>query len=209
MHSIYESRFHNSINFQNSKFNIVVCEIYNPNIHGIDENSDPEIQGHYLAHYVCDYDYSLVKTGPYVSDSDETDDEEEDDDDDENTSSIYEIIDSFKEHISNDIIPNNNRSIHPFIRNYKTIISNEHYIKPEIAKCVYLKGDECVAILKTFWLRIVQRTWKRIFKEKKATIALRLTPKSLNYRERNGKWPLNCCRLPRLKGMLSKLRPRK
>ena len=49
---------------------------------------------------------------------------------------------------------------HPFIRNYKNIISNTNYIKPEIAEIFYLSGDECISILKTFWIRIFVRNCK-------------------------------------------------
>ena len=33
------------------KFNLVLCELHNPVIHGFCENSDPEIRGHYLTIY--------------------------------------------------------------------------------------------------------------------------------------------------------------
>ena len=51
---------------------------------------------------------------------------------------------------------------HPTIMNYKKIVTRKNYIKPEIAEC-YLKKGILVAILKTFWLRIFQRTWRRTF----------------------------------------------
>ena len=55
---------------------------------------------------------------------------------------------------------------HPWIRNYKKLILRDDYIRPEIAQCILLKGDEKVAILKTVWLRIIQRAWKKIFQER-------------------------------------------
>ena len=56
---------------------------------------------------------------------------------------------------------------HAFIRNYKSIITNENYIQPEIAECHYLPGGECVCIKKTFWLRILQRKLKNWYKKKR------------------------------------------
>ena len=32
-------------------FCLIICEIFNENIHGIDENSDSTIRGHYLVTY--------------------------------------------------------------------------------------------------------------------------------------------------------------
>jgi hypothetical protein len=56
---------------------------------------------------------------------------------------------------------------HAFIRNYKSIITNENYIQPEIAECHYLTSGECVCIKKTFWLRILQRKLKNLYKKKR------------------------------------------
>ena len=52
---------------------------------------------------------------------------------------------------------------HPYIRNYNHI--NKNILNIQIAEKVILKGGECVAILKTFWIRIIQRTWKRVFRK--------------------------------------------
>ena len=175
-----------------SRFQIVLCELHNPAIHGFDENSDPEVPGHYLIHSKYD---SLVTN--YDSDNSDYLDEE-----DEYECDIYDVMHEFKRHIWHNIVSSRQFSSHPFIRNYKAIVSNENYIKPEIAECLYLSGDECVAILKTFWLRLVQRAWKRVFAERKQVYARRMRPDSLRHRETMGKWPSSCNRLPGLHGML-------
>ena len=72
--------------------------------------------------------------------------------------------------------------------------------KLEIAKCDYLPSGECVAILKTFWIRIIQRAWKRVYKKHKQYLA---NCKNLFHRETFGKFPT---RLPGLYGLLSSLR---
>jgi hypothetical protein len=95
---------------------------------------------------------------------------------------------------------------HDIFRNYKQIITRENYIKPEITECVYLNTGHYVAILKTFWLRLIQRKWKNIIKERKNIIKKRFNQKSLTHREVTGKWPDDCLRFPQLKGMLSQLR---
>ena len=62
-----------------------------------------------------------------------------------------------------------------------------------------------VAIIKTFWLRLVQRNWKRVYSEKKRIIRLRYNPISLFYRALHGKWPSNSLHEPSLIGMLNNL----
>lgn len=47
-------------------------------------------------------------------------------------------------------------------------------------------------ILKTFWIRILQRKWRKIFNERKRILQIRKRIDSLRFRELNGKWPLNC-----------------
>jgi hypothetical protein len=72
----------------------------------------------------------------------------------------------------------------------------------EIAECIYLPSGHCIAILKTFWLRLIQRVWKRVFSERKMCRERRAHPTAIRYREIYGKWPKDCCILPGLVGML-------
>ena len=95
---------------------------------------------------------------------------------------------------------------HDIYRNYKQIITRENYIKPEITDCVYLNTGHYVAILKTFWLRLIQRKWKNIIKERENIIRKRCNLNSLRHRELTGKWPKDCLYFPQLKGMLSQLK---
>ncbi len=75
----------------------------------------------------------------------------------------------------------------------------------EIAECIYLPSGHCVSIIKTFWLKIIQKKWKHIFKERKRCIVKRCNPNALKHIEIYGKWPTHCKRFPQLKGMLSSL----
>lgn len=95
---------------------------------------------------------------------------------------------------------------HDIFRNYKQIITRENYIKPEITECINLNTGHCVAILKTHWLRLIQRKWKNIIKERKNIIKKRCNLNSLRHREITGKWPEDCLRFPQLRGMLSQLK---
>ena len=73
------------------------------------------------------------------------------------------------------------------------------WLRIEIARLNYLKGGECSAIFKTYWLKIVQREWKRIYKRRLQVKRERNTPKSIIYFERYGKWPPQINYLPGIK----------
>lgn len=105
-------------------------------------------------------------------------------------SSFYK--DSYAEKV-NKITP------HSVIRNYTNIILNSNYIKPEIAHCIYLAGGEQVCILKTFWLRIIQRTWKKIYKIRIDIINRRRNPRAVLNRQMNNGYSEY---FPSLRGML-------
>ena len=98
---------------------------------------------------------------------------------------------------------NNNATTHSVIRNYKNIISKQPYVKAEIAECVYLENHECVAILKTFWIKLIQRTWKNILQKRTSILKKRANIHSLKHRELTGRWPNDCIHYPELRGMLS------
>jgi hypothetical protein len=161
-------------------FNLVICEIHNKDLHGYNEESDPNIKGHYLCAYRMN-DSLFDKI---------------DEDDDENPH-IYEMVQFYRTcyHVN----PYVN---HDFIRNYKNIISNINYIKPEIAQVVELSGGELVAILKTFWLKIIQRAWKKVFQKRMEILAVRKSLYAIRYKEVNGKYPSNCRDFPSLTGLL-------
>ena len=91
---------------------------------------------------------------------------------------------------------------HSIFRNYPDIISNPKYIQPHIAECIYLRGEECIAIIKTVWIRLIQRTWKRVFAERRRVWKMRANTSRLIHKEVNGSWPKECAYLPSLYGML-------
>lgn len=168
-----------------SKNKLVLCELYYKNIHGYSEQySDTNIDGHYM----------VIESFTSLN--------EESDSDEDQISSIAQLYQAqyillynkYKETLR-----------HSLIQNYTNIISKDSYIKPEIAECFYLRGNEYVAVLKTHWLRLVQRTWKKIFETRRQVVQMRKNISSLFYRERTGKWPPECARYPLLKGMLNNL----
>lgn len=39
-------------------------------------------------------------------------------------------------------------------------------LKLNIGKCIYLPTGECIAIIKTIWIKLIQRTWKNVLKKR-------------------------------------------
>lgn len=94
---------------------------------------------------------------------------------------------------------------HDIFKNYGNIISNPNYIKPEIAECIYLSSGECIAILKTIWIRIIQKKWKKIYRERQVIINQKTKLNELKFREIYGRWNTTYLYYPSLQGMLSSL----
>ena len=142
-----------------SKYDLAFCEIFNSKIHGKNINSSKNIESHFLIFRTLCIDefYTITQFIP-ISDF------------------ICTIRDDYITNITNNYS-------HPVIRNYNEILIKKHYISLEIIECVELEGGEQVAIYKTFWLRIIQRKWKRYFDSKKKRLAALLQPYGLFMRE--------------------------
>jgi hypothetical protein len=165
-------------------FRIVLCELFHSLIFGKDENSDKNIDGHFLV--INSYNRSIYSYMEEEDEEDEEEEEEEEEDDEEEedeeeyeeyeeciplyNSNIFEIVE--KEISSLNLsggrrtLPNINHPLinHPLIRNYREIVKK--CLRFEIAECITLSGGEYVAIIKTFWIKIIIRTFKNAFKRK-------------------------------------------
>ncbi len=71
------------------------------------------------------------------------------------------------------------------VRAYWNIVTRPNrYPLLEIVQPVTMEpGGECVAVLKTFWLRLFQRRWKRIFADRRKRLSQLLKPYGLMKRE--------------------------
>ena len=71
------------------------------------------------------------------------------------------------------------------IRAYDAIVNRSNkYPSLDIVQPIMMEpGGECVAIIKTFSIRMVQRRWKRIFAERRARLARLMKPYGLLKRE--------------------------
>lgn len=183
------------------RFNLVLCEILNKHLHGNDDNID----GHYLI--INKFDAS-TESAIFSEANSEHDSESEDDDDysvysDDSDSSLSLFTNEYNEYYHQQV-PNTVK--HNIIRNYRNIIARPDYIRPEIAECIILPSQHTVAIIKTIWIKIIQRKWKKVYAERNRIIKTRMQYSSLKTREITGKWPQSCNYLPTLYGMMSNLK---
>ena len=179
-----------------NEWHLMLCELHLPTMHGKTNNSDPNIETHYLIH-------DLYNPTELYSDDLDDSDSDSDSDQDNSYNRIHNAINYLKQkylYITYEFDPIFHN--HPIIRNYYKIVSNPNYIQPEIGEYIILPTLEAVAVLKTFWIRIIQRKWKKIFKQQQQIIGERCKLHSLRFRQITGHWPTHCKTFPTLKGML-------
>ena len=148
-----------------SKFSLAYCEIFNSKIHGKDNSSSKNIDSHYLIFMIL-HNHDFHNHADFI----------------EISNYICSVRDKLKNRYFN-FFMYSHYSDHPVIRNYSNILIKKDYISLEIIECVELEGGEHVAIYKTFWLRIIQRKWKRHCESKKKRMAALLQPYGLFMRE--------------------------
>ena len=78
-----------------------------------------------------------------------------------------------------------------YSKKYKKVICEKGPMaiyQVQIAKVIDLPapGLERVCILKTHWLRLIQRKWKKIFKQRLNVMKLRCNPKNQQFRSQHG-----------------------
>lgn len=145
--------------FNNSKYKLAICHLFHPTLHGQTENSDTNILGQYLVFYT-------ININSYYNNT--------------YNNYIYDLKHFYQ------LIRLDNKP-HPTIRNYNNIIKRENYIKIDIVKIDNLNGLEEVAYIKTFWLKFIQRKWKKIYYNRKNFVKKLSNPKYLLKREITGK----------------------
>lgn len=138
-----------------------ICELYHPKIHGNTSSSNKHINSHYIVNCIFEAD-------EFISNS-------------------YELELEHFARLYNNINLINKYIRHPVINNYDAIIRRRDYIRLEIIETHILEGMEEIAILKTHWLRLVQRKWKRLYKNKMEIVKKKMSWQYLKRREIFGK----------------------
>ena len=181
----YNYEYNNTYNIHMSnnfiKKNILLIpEIYNKYFHGKTMDSDPNIDGQFLVLQTFNIqpENSIFEFFKYAND----------------------LCKFYKKYYKKNYY--NSNVSHNLLRNYNNIIKGPSYLNLQIGQIYYLRGDECVCVIKTIWLKIIQRAWKKIYKIRKEIKQLRCRPDSIMYRQICGKWQQNCNYLPSIRGML-------
>ena len=128
--------------------NLAICEIFNPELHGLSQFSSKNITTQFLVHtkilpkefYNNTYKQtiSVIKKGYYY----------------------YRWAEG---------------PMHPIIRNYEHLLEKTRFPNLEIAIIKELEGMEQIAILKTVWLRIFQRICKNFLKMRRQSVRVLLS----------------------------------
>ena len=163
----------------NPKFKLAIVELYSPYRHGFhNEKNKHHVYGHHIINYSIDVDEFYNELPTLTTDM------------------KYTNIMAIK---SLDIIKyemNINTLNHPIIRNYENIINNSKQYEIQIIEPVMVSvGDTdfdnySAAIIKTHWLRLIQRKWRE-FRKKRIADMSKL--QNLQQREINGSFPNDCC----------------
>ena len=126
-----------------SSLQLGICEIFHPKLHGLTNNSSPTICTQYIIHRTF-----------FLSEFWDM--------------SYQEYIEQLLEHYHYNFYYHRRGSIiyHPIIRNYHNILNNVNHYKLDIIQVIELSGNEQVACIKTIWLKLLQRRWKKIYKER-------------------------------------------
>ena len=143
---------------------LAVCELYNPNVHGISLHPPTDIQYQYIVRDVISLEeFIALDHKPLINE-------------------LKYFYRTRLPYINN----------HPTISNYNAITKSPKYIDINIVKISYKTGrdglDWSTACLKTFYIRLIQRIWKRKLNQRKAYISFCKQLQSLCYRETHGRF---------------------
>jgi hypothetical protein len=90
-----------------------------------------------------------------------------------------------------------------YLTEYDTTTIRNEISSVELMKLYTIPNGECVVVVKTYWIRIIQRVWKRIYKENAHKNKVRRTTESLRYFEIHGRYADAAKHVYGLSGMLS------
>ena len=171
---------------------LLLCELYYTKLHGFDAWSDPAVLGHYLVIHTIDPESIQLTKNKFGRINNKY-------------ARAFASILRVHRNVYR-IMDLENMGPHSFIKNYSNIIANPNYISPQIGQIIYLTGGECVTIIKTVWIKIIQRKWKSVFKQRTFICKERCKLSYIKFWEINGKWPSGLNNLPSIVGMLSNLK---
>ena len=159
-----------------NRFTLGICELFHPYIHGVNDDSDTTICEKLIVHSTFKakkfYDFKHEQLINCVNNSYEY---------------LYNINRLYRQ------------ESHPTIRNYYNIVNKSNYIKVNIIEIETLPTQEVVCIIKTFWIKIIQRKWKKVYKERNLLLQKMKNPLNLMKRECSGKFHIKIRNYPEFK----------
>jgi hypothetical protein len=171
-----------------SVFKLGIVELYWDKTHGSLSENNHYIRGHYLLHEtICK---SRMKSDFYRKQN------------------AVKIINFYKKQHTKKIEFVENKwpivSTHPnqHISNFEVIVTDPNYFQFHIIKRNVLNTGHTVAIIKTHYIRLVQRAWKKLFSIRQQIYQERNKIQNIIYKNETGDWPENCIRLPTPIGIL-------
>ena len=161
-----------------SRYNFGFCDLYHPILHGpvyIDNvyqhpNSDSNIDDNVYGKFLYIYDTELGQTDQIV------------------TQRLWRLQRTATIHGGLHSLN------HPVVRNYVRYAFHTYHIEPQIVEIVEGPGDYTTCILKTHFLRLLQRKWKHRYAQRKKILSLRKNPVNIQFRKRHGRWPAICAK---------------
>tara|TARA_B110000285_G_scaffold231636_1_gene300807 strand:- start:846 stop:1370 length:525 start_codon:yes stop_codon:yes gene_type:complete len=171
-------------------FKLGITELYWDKVHGPLRENEQFIHGHYLLHETISK--SRMKTDFYRK---------------QNADNIINLYTN--QHSKNiDLIGNKWPivSTHPnqHISNFETIATDPNYFQFHIIQKNVLNTGHTVAIIKTHYIRLVQRAWKKLFSIRRQIYQERNKIQNRVYKDETGEWPETCRRMPTPVGILRK-----
>jgi len=159
-----------------SSYKLAILEPYLPLKHGILDKKHHALYGHYLI-------LDTIRLKEFYQNINVI------------NKDIKNIQMSYKSYLDKLEYEMNIKQIHPFIRNYKNIMRNPNQYTLQIIEPLTISTGECdwdnysVSVNKTYWLRLIQRRWREIYKKR---LQQKKNVRNLKYREIHGKWPSEC-----------------
>lgn len=160
-----------------SNYKLAILEPYMPLKHGILAKQNQYLYGHYLI-------LDTIGLQEFYKNINKLNRETE------NISKMY------NDNLNKIEYEMNNTQLHPFIRNYRNILSeNNKQFAIQIINPMSISIGEnewdiySVGINKTHWIRLIQRRWREIQKKR---LDSKKNIKNIKYRELHGHWPTEC-----------------
>jgi hypothetical protein len=135
-----------------NRYTLALTELYIPIKHGVLEKQYHHLYNQYMI-------IDKVKTKEFYKQYDRVE---------EDVYILNKLYQAFTQQVEAKSI--DTMRVNPYISNIIDILSKPNYVKIELVERVYLETGEAVAIIKTHWIRLIQRRWKKYLRDRNANL---------------------------------------